>query len=167
MPENTTDEWKFEHFPTDITPEKLKPFSDIISIWQSKHHKNQLPKWADFDLPDFKGWHQNLCLCDVMENKEDSRFRIWGSALSEVFNQNATGMLLSEANVNYTTYDRQQYREFVEEKTIMRCDGTLDWLGKSYKHATLLHLPLSENGRDVDRYLVLFYEQNILTDDTL
>jgi len=161
MPDPSTEEWTFEYFPLDVNPAELEPFSKIISTWQSRLKDNQLPKWLDFDMSDFQGWHRNLCLCDVMESGDDARYRIWGSGLAEIFGHDATGKLLSEAGLDYTDYERQQFRKFIKERKLVRCGGRLDWQNKHYKHITFLRLPLSEDGINIDRYIVLFRERNI------
>lgn len=154
-------EWEFDFFPLDIAPEELEPFADIVEVWKNKIQGATLPKWNDFDITDFKGWHANLGLCDVVPGQDDARYRIWGSGLTALFGHDATGLLLSEADLDYTDYDRLQFRKFIAKKSIMRSAGHVDWQDRFYKHVTFLRLPLSEDGQSLDRYIVLFMEQNV------
>lgn len=80
----------------DADPACFGGLSSIVSLWQGRRRDSGLPRWRDFAMEDFVGWHRDLALSDLGP-KGDPRFRIFGSGMAEVMGGDLTGRRLSEA----------------------------------------------------------------------
>lgn len=68
----------------------------VVRLWQGKRQGDSLPRWSDFAMTDFVGWHRNVALSDLGPDG-DPRFRLFGSGMAEVFGRDQTGRRLSES----------------------------------------------------------------------
>src|SRR3546814_5059785 len=62
----------------------------MVAVWQGKCRNDALPRWKDFAIEDFVGWHRYVALSDL-EPDGDPRFRIFGSGVAEILGGELTG----------------------------------------------------------------------------
>lgn len=79
----------------DADPACFGGLAPVVSLWQGKSRGGELPRWRDFAMEDFVGWHRDLALSDLGP-EGDPRFRIFGSGMAEVMGGDLTGRRLSE-----------------------------------------------------------------------
>ena len=78
-------------YPLEILPE-FAAFKDVLALYAEKRGDRLMPRWQDFDFPDFLGWHSRIALSK--REGSDFRFRIFGSTFTDLFNRDLTGELL-------------------------------------------------------------------------
>lgn len=81
---------------TAIDPDdpRLAPLADF---WQRSVWRGQLPVRGDFHPADFKALLGNLLLLDRIEDREETRFRLIGTALTGILRRDATGRRIADA----------------------------------------------------------------------
>ncbi|HEY9537676.1 MAG TPA: PAS domain-containing protein [Kiloniellaceae bacterium] len=82
-------------FRRDAPPACFGGLAPMVAVWQGKCRNDALPRWKDFAIEDFVGWHRYVALSDL-EPDGDPRFRIFGSGVAEILGGDLTGKRLSE-----------------------------------------------------------------------
>src|SRR3546814_7956427 len=70
-------------FRRDAPPACFGGLAPMVAVWQGKCRNDALPRWKDFAIEDFVGWHRYVALSDL-EPDGDPRFRIFGSGVAEI-----------------------------------------------------------------------------------
>lgn len=123
----------------------------LLALWRSKCRGSLLPRRADFDplhLRPHLGW---LCVVEVLPGGEDLVYRLIGSGIVEMVGRDATRMPVSQVlPVGALTI----FRHLIGAPKPARTHGQVAWRGKGFiSHESLL-LPLADDGKTVDRFLV-------------
>ncbi len=84
------------HVDPSITPddERLAPLADF---WHRFVWRGVLPRRADFHPGDFRSLLGSLLLLDRLEDREETRFRLVGTALTGILRRDATGRRIIDA----------------------------------------------------------------------
>jgi hypothetical protein len=80
----------------DATPASFGRLAPLVALWQAKRRGDTLPRWKDFAIEDFVGWHRHVALSDLAAADADPRFRIFGSGAAELMGADFTGKRLTE-----------------------------------------------------------------------
>lgn len=67
----------------------------VVRLWQARLADGALPRWKDFAMEDFRGWHRYMALSEVAADG-DLRFRLFGSGAAELMGSDLTGRRLSD-----------------------------------------------------------------------
>jgi len=155
--------WLYETFEPDENAPELGEFLPLVELWRSKRARSSHPAWRDFDLMDFKGWWGWLAVADVVPDETDAyRFRLWGTKIVNLYGIEMTGRTLSKANepsdvktaIASTATDFAFYSHIVNSGEIGLMSGRQYWRNRDYLNHRELHLPLANEGEEVDGYLV-------------
>ncbi len=85
-------------YARDSAPEEFGAFSSLVALWQRKRGGHEFPRWADFDIPDFRGWYGLMYLGRVLTPRcEDVVFELHGSELATWAGRDMTGCRFSES----------------------------------------------------------------------
>ncbi len=154
--------WTYETFSQDMPARDFGPFEDFVSLWRSKWVGDSLPAWRDFEFDDFNGWHGWLIVEDIIpDGSGDVRFRLWGTEVTELFEMDLTGKLMSE--LGEESFDPEEFelvKRIVQEGVILRSTGSLAWRGRGYRKVTTLELPLADDGNTVNKILCGVRQEN-------
>ena len=124
---------------------------ELLTLWRGKCREGLLPRRSDFDWTELSPHFGQLCVVEVMPSREDLRYRLIGSRIVEVVGRDMTGRLVSET---LPPAALAVYFELMDSPRPLRTHGRLHWRGKNFiRHETLL-LPLAEDGRTVDQFLL-------------
>lgn len=126
----------------------------LLAFWRACCRGPHLPKRADFDPLQLKphlGW---LCVVEVLPGApgaEDLLYRLIGSGIVDMVGRDATGKPVSQVLPSGAL---TIYRHLIAKPRPARTHGEVAWRGKGFiAHETLL-LPLADDGRTVDRFLL-------------
>ncbi len=140
--------FSFHYFePLEDGPE-LKPFDRLVKLWRSKFDGDRIPRWADFDFTDFRGWHSRIAIYDVTYDPFDYVVRLSGESYNQAMGQNMKGVtrhdLLSIA-VERETSDAF-FKKTCTEMLIAYSNG-VNVIDREHMNVEFLELPLSDNGQ--------------------
>lgn len=155
----------YELFSLDEKPENFGQFSSLITLWRSKFSNGKLPKWADFQLNDFKEWWGWLIVYDFEgDNRENIRVRLWGTKVTDFMGYDLTGELLKPTDESgivdaqhFTTCDIEHARAAAETKQIGHLYGPVKMELKNWRYVYDIGLPLADDGYNVDKMLYGVY----------
>jgi hypothetical protein len=113
-----------------------------------------MPARADFSLEDLKPWLGHLVLLDAIDDGGDFRYVLFGTALAAIFRFDLTGRRVSESVAQIGPLALQEYREVFRSRQPLIA-SRLSHLVPFKDHITItkLSLPLSSDGRGVDKIL--------------
>lgn len=123
----------------------------LLQMWQGKCAGGALPKRADFDLLALRphlGW---LCVVEVCEHRDDLRYRLIGSRITDFVGRDMTGRLVSEVLPEAALHI---YRHLIAYPRALRTHGSIVWRDKGHIPYETLILPLAADGRSVDGFMV-------------
>lgn len=147
------DHWKYETFGLDVKPEEFPGFEDVFALWHKKRGQKAMPKWADFDFLDFRGWHGHIAVTENRYDPYDYKYRLFGSKIVEIFEVDYTNKWRSSFAGDDEEMAQDWDLEFYEmtscNKFISRVSGSLYWLNRQHVALTFLEFPLSDTGDKV------------------
>jgi len=155
------DEWKFEFHPLDTPPSVFGRFAAFKALWDNKRSGDRLPAWRDFDLMDFEPWWGWLTVEDIVTTEGygyDSRYRLFGTQVAELFQADFTGRKMSEIDGFLTPVDVQNGAKMVSERLITVSRGPMRWQDRTYNTYTFVELPLADDGVEIDKVLALLQQ---------
>lgn len=151
----TFDSWTYETFEPTTPSSELGPFDTFVDIWRGKAKNGALPSWKDFDFTDFDGWIGRIIVEElVSEDPIDVRYLLWGTTVTEIFQYEMTGKLMSEAPPNqFDPVEFELIDKMRKDKVFVLAKGPINWTGRDYKMVAVFGLPLASDGQTVDRIL--------------
>lgn len=137
--------------PQVAISEKIR---SLYRLWQDKRGDRVAPARSDFDVEEFMPWIGRLIIYEVIGEAEDFRYRLVGTDLVRIHGLDLTGRVVSEAC--YTAGNTRTLVNLAEvcrkRQPRYRNDGQVTV--KQWARAMeRLFLPLSSDGRTVDRIL--------------
>jgi hypothetical protein len=140
----------------DAAPICFGKLAPVVALWQTKRRGAALPRWKDFGIEDFVGWHRNVALSDLMPNA-DPRFRIFGSGAAELIGADLTGKRLSEV-VPAAVPDGvlQHFAEIRDGRLIGLLAGNVGRPGLEHRTFKVVELPLENDEGEVAQILHCF-----------
>jgi hypothetical protein len=126
---------------------------DLLEFWHRKCAGRRMPARRDFDVFELRQWLGRLHLVQVAGGGEDFVFTIYGSDIAVLHGSDFTGKALSSiadparesVRRAYAATCRSRAPLFVEDDPLVR---------SSLTRLENLILPLSDDGRTVDRILI-------------
>ncbi|MBL8836919.1 MAG: PAS domain-containing protein [Alphaproteobacteria bacterium] len=128
----------------------------LLDLWEAKRAGRALPARADFAMDDLLPWLGHLMLLDVLEGGDDFRFVLYGTALVEIFGFDLTGKRVSEAIPQIGPSPLEEYRRVCATRApdyVARRSPA----DREYVSITKIALPLSSDGRTIDKILGAIY----------
>lgn len=125
----------------------------IYRYWDDRRGSRFAPTWGDFRLIDLAGHIiPYIRVADVIDGGRDFKYRFWGTGLGAVRALDRTGVHLSEVDSPRTKTALAEFRRIVSEKAclafVYQAQGGLN---RRSLHAPSIRLPLSSDGRAVDK----------------
>jgi len=148
-------DWTYEVFGRNTPASEFGPFESFVDLWRSRWTGDALPAWRDFAFEDFAEWYGWLFVEDVIPGGDgDVRFRLWGTSIVNLYDYEMTGKLMSEAEPGF--FDPPEFEltsKIVDEGVIVRGTGSINWQNRGHKSISHIELPLSEDGKTIDKIL--------------
>ena len=145
-----------------FNPEKLEhpTLAFFREYWDSKRAGRAMPARKDIspsEVREHLGW---MILIDVLPEMKDFRYRLIGTLVTQYFNTDATGALVSEA-WSVAGPDRVRsmlalLRHVAGSAAIVHLKGSKDWESTGFEEFESLYLPLSDDGKTVNHVLNVF-----------
>jgi PAS domain len=142
-------------FRSDATSDSFEELAPFHAIWHSKCGDGRLPRWSDFGFNEFLGWHRYLALSDIQPEPLDLRFRIFGSGVVELMNDDLTGKLLTQS-MPASVSDRviEHFTEIRNNRLIGFLLAQVGTPGSEHRHFKVIELPLvADDGNQVTQIL--------------
>lgn len=127
----------------------------LVEYWESKRAGRPMPSRADIDPTELGSLVYNVMLYDVVEPGRLYRIRLVGQAIVDFVGVNNTGKLASDTLPPVAAQRMTEILTSVVTKRTPRFRaGYAYWhQGKSYRKFEACFLPLSPDGRIVDKIL--------------
>lgn len=122
--------WTYETFPVATPAGELGHFQLFKELWDSKRSNDGLPAWRDFELRDLDpSWYGWICVEDVVYGNEyNSRFRLWGTNLTQLWGIDLTGQEMRDhKGLVFSDEDFAMSQEMLQGKFFRLLSGPLDW----------------------------------------
>lgn len=142
----------------------LEEFRGLFRLWRARRGAALMPARSAFDLNDLRPWMGNIVLLDVLADPPDLRFRLFGSNVALRQGRDLTGRRISEVGTLLARPIIDSYNSVLSSGVPM-----LHWYhdtaqdSRDMRVARLL-LPLSDNGRTVDKIMVASYARPVAPD---
>jgi hypothetical protein len=138
--------------PTWLDNENLQA---VLEFWRAKRAElGRLPRRADIDPNALRSHLGRLFLIDVLPGAADFRFRLIGSKLAHRYGRDSTGKLLTECFPGESRpvgeWLRGCYRTVALRKIPVLTRAPLVQTGREFTQAVAIHMPLSEDGEQVN-----------------
>lgn len=81
--------------PLDTPAHAFGAFEKVVSQWREKKGSAVVPRWIDYAIRDFAGWHGRFSLCRVTaEDLPDLHFELFGTTIAEWVGRDLSGKTL-------------------------------------------------------------------------
>lgn len=130
------------------------PFSELYAYWNSKKDGDKLPTWSDINPRDITSLLPHVAVIGFEKNPLRGRLRLVGTGLVSDLGADDTNSYLDERpamnNVEKRAFACRENRApfFLEQLP-------LTWAVKNFKKYSVLALPISSDGIEVERILYM------------
>lgn len=141
---------------------RAKPVRDLVRYWISLHHGDGLPARRDFEPLDVPSLLSSLVLTDIERDPFRIRFRLVGTRVVEAFDGDFTGHYYDEVIPDWRETYGYRHRRLVAETGLPSYRTGPSSMNFRYDFAPIerIHLPLADDGRQVDMILSLTVYNN-------
>jgi len=150
----------------DIAPDELPSQHDrlaqLYDLWDTRRGDRRIPARSAFDTVEFRPWMGHLIMIEVIPGPA-FRYRLYGSALAEVFGRDLTGKTTAELRPDARHTVEREYAAVCERRRPLLLSH---WRTGVRGHARFskLVLPFGEDGETADRLLVGVYRVGRIQD---
>jgi hypothetical protein len=132
--------------------------NELYAYWDRKRGERPAPTRADIDPVDIPHLLSNIFICQVAHEPRDYIIRLFGTALVEGLGRDLTGKRYSEIfPADVVARIHLDYDAVVEKCAAVTARKDASWSDKSHLHYELLLLPLSDDGKTVNRIVGAAY----------
>ncbi|UTW54286.1 hypothetical protein [Kordiimonas sp. SCSIO 12610] len=144
-----------KQFPLEPRPD-IPIFASFLDIYYSKMSGGSIPRWSDFKIHDFAGWHPNMALSDKIEDGDDYIFRIFGTGFVDLFAQDFTGAPLCQSMApGHVASSKQHFHKLEMGPYIGWAKGVVPLEGREYLPFEVIDLPLQNELGKVTSFIHL------------
>ncbi len=168
MDSKTATEEVFRSFEEDVSspPMDLKrltleealeaapDFRGMLDVWAGKRQGDQLPDWADFDFPDFRGWHSDIVLSVFNAEEPDPYFVLSGETFTRAIDFNVKGVHFSQGWPRlFDLQFREHFGAIRDTGLIGLTEGKVATSTRNFLSIRVLELPVRDGGDEVQRMI--------------
>lgn len=167
LEQNEKYDWRYRQCPVDSRPEDFGPFSDLITLWQSKRQGRLLPERSDFSVFDFKPWLGRIAITKFESDPFNVRFVLWGTELTTWWGADYTNKSLGELASQPDLIKEAEGKYFLDmqkDPFIGLVEGELEQQYKRHRKLIGVDLPLGA-GENTEQVILVHTE--IGPDETL
>lgn len=137
--------------PLSSPASSLSPFEDAVAMWRSKARDGELPRKRDFQALDFRKWFGWVIIYEVMRERFDMRFRLFGSDLASKLRLDNTGKLFSAAYAHVPGYSiTLNYFEYLTRNRMMGMScGAMNWENMAFSTGLFVDLPVADDAGEL------------------
>lgn len=108
----------FKELEFDPVFKTYPDLSRALETWKGWRGANSAPSWSDVKLLDLPSkLLPTTIIVDVLECRQDFRFRYWGSGLTPLYGKDLTGLVYSQVNAKgFRESGLPQYSHVMNEK---------------------------------------------------
>lgn len=140
--------WRYGMCPLETNADLLGPFRDLVALWQDRAAPDRpLPRRADFDMADFRGWLGRIFIAQVEREPFNLRFTLWGTQLVEWWQLDYTGKTLGSLSQDPTLWQSseiQYFQRMDQAPFIGISSGKLTQHNRGHIKLMAIDLPLSD-----------------------
>lgn len=142
-----------EIMPGELSAQHAR-LAGLYDLWAARRDGRRMPARGDFDTVEFRPWMGHLMLIEV--DRDGFRYRVYGSALAEVFGRDLTGKTTAALRPEARRTVEREYAAVCEQRRPLLLSH---WRTGVREHARFskLVLPFGDDGETVDRLLVGVY----------
>ncbi|HEY2035067.1 MAG TPA: PAS domain-containing protein [Rhizomicrobium sp.] len=141
---------------TEIDPSQLANpvLAFLKDYWDQKRGTRPMPSRADVNPAEMKQYIRAIVLVDALPDYADFRYRMIGTNVTDHMLSDATGKTVREAMNRYGEGVGDNavaaYAHLARNRLVMRLSGSAAWLQLPHLDFEALHLPLSDDGENVN-----------------
>jgi hypothetical protein len=136
--------------PDDCLPE----IRALYEYWDGKRHGRAMPSRAELDPVDIPSLLQYVFLIDVTRAPQVLRYRVFGTALSELFHRDLTGLEVgSGSQPEHLPGILARYAHIIEQRAPFFHRDRMREQANDFTSVERLIVPLSRDGVHVDQLL--------------
>lgn len=146
----------------EVDPQRLEhpALAFLRSYWENKRAGRTLPTRTDMKPSELRPYLDSLTMVDVIDGGEEFRYRLVGTAVTQYFLFDPTGMTTAEAWPaevgDIAAHARSNLRSIMTLRRPVRVRGTLNWPSFPTEPFDALYLPFSDDGETVTMIVNLF-----------
>jgi hypothetical protein len=148
---------QFEDNPTVLINPIL---AFLLGYWQRKRGSRAMPSRANIRPSELREHLPWIVMVDVLPDRDEFRYRLIGTLVTQYFNTDATGRTIAEAWASQGEEGVQGVlsimRYVVQHKFPTRVYGEADWNTIGLEKFDGIYLPLSDDGENVNLILHAF-----------
>lgn len=147
---------RIRRFHADADAACFGCLAPVVRLWQARNRDGALPRWKDFAMEDFRGWHRHLALSEIAANG-DLRFRLFGSGAAELMGGDLTGKKLTDRFPGAGRDGILAHLAAVRDgRQIGYLTTSLPLPGLEHRAFDVVELPLANDGDEVSQLLHAF-----------
>ncbi len=125
--------------------------TSLVEHWEAKCPPDRLPARADFPAESLRRWIGCITLVDVFQDPLRFRWRLIGTTVTEHMGRDSSGKWFTDL-YDEPTLEKHvaAYRTAVERRAPAYFRGNLEYVNKDYRYFNSVHLPLADDGTNVD-----------------
>jgi hypothetical protein len=140
--------WRYGMCPLETDADRFGPFRDLVALWQGRTGPDRpLPRRADFDMADFKGWLGRIFIAQVERDPFNLRFTLWGTQLVEWWRLDYTNKTLGSLSRDpavWQSSEIQYFQRMDQAPFIGISSGKLSQHDRDHIKLMAVDLPLSD-----------------------
>jgi len=135
-----------QHKDIDVGLARYPQLAEAFHVWERWRELRSAPIWESVQLVELPpALVPNTVVVDVIDGGEDLRFRFWGTALVNLYDEELTGTLFSEATrPGFIEGAWPQYRRVMDTGTPSFYEVTLRRPNNIVAHRANLRLPVHD-----------------------
>lgn len=147
---------RIRRFHADADASCFGGLAPVVRLWQTRFRDGALPRWRDFAIEDFRGWHRHLALSEIAANG-DLHFRLFGSGAAELMGGDLTGKKLTDRFPGAGQDGVLDHLAAIRDgRLIGYLTTNLPIPGLEHRIFDVVELPLGNDGDDVSQLLHAF-----------
>jgi hypothetical protein len=136
--------------PDDCLPE----IRALYEYWDGKRRGRAMPSRAELDPVDIPALLPYIFLIDVTRHSQALRYRVFGTALSELFRRDLTGLEVGAGSQpEHLPGILARYARILEERVPFFHRDRMREQANNFTSVERLILPLSRDGIDIDQLM--------------
>lgn len=141
-------DWRYAMCPLNTDAHLLGPFEELVARWQRRRGAAYgLPRRADFEMKDFKGWFGQIFIARVEREPFNLRFTLWGTQLVEWWQVDYTNKTLGSQSLDPEAWKSSELRYFQKMDQVPFIgvtSGRLTQYDRDFIKVMAVDLPLSD-----------------------
>jgi hypothetical protein len=96
-----------------IALQEYEKLGKLFELWSNKKVNDKFPYWRDIDVTELGPWLGNLNVVEINKNPFSFQYRIFGTSISEMINEELTNKKLEQINEKLSVDIIKSYKDMI------------------------------------------------------